>query len=394
MLLAIAGLAGVFIQQGAFADPLPMFLMAAGSAVSGLLLVPSAFYALWRLMGKQVEAPAHVLRKLQPGWWVLALPAVVLLGYLITQYSRITWLLLPVLHVLAIGLPVLWLLWLTVRGLPLGSPQRMWGVFDSGLVLAPALIAVAEIFAALAYVLLGALAIAGKPELVQRFTSLSSWFAYGSPSPEEVIQVLGPLLVKPAVILAALSFWSLVVPLIEELFKPIGVWLLAGRDLSPAAGFAAGALSGAGYALFESLALTSSGAEWTALVVARIGTSAVHILTASLTGWGMAMAWKYRRYALLGLTYLGAVFIHGLWNGLTLFSSFSALAEAQGLPLDIPGVAQLGQIAPIGLITMALAAFAALLWANWRLGRPGQVDAIPVPEPVDAPSENPEESML
>jgi hypothetical protein len=106
------------------------------------------------------------------------------------------------------------------------------------------------------------------------------------------------------------------------------------------------------------------------------------------------MAWRYGRYALLGLTYLGAVFIHGLWNGLTLFSSFSALAEAQGLPLDIPGVSRLGALAPYGLLALASAAFAALLWANWRLSRPGQVDVIPEPELADTPGENLEESML
>jgi hypothetical protein len=196
------------------------------------------------------------------------------------------------------------------------------------------------------------------------------------------------------VVIAALAFWSLVVPLIEELLKPIGVWLLAGRDLSPAAGFAAGALSGAGYALFESLALTSSGAEWTTLVAARIGTGAVHILATGMTGWGLAIAWREGRYALLGLAYLGAVSIHGLWNGITLFSSFLAVAESLNLPLDVPGVARLGEIAPIGLSILAGAALVALVWANRRLARSVQAEAVGGTGLVDTSRDEPQESVL
>ncbi len=123
--------------------------------------------------------------------------------------------------------------------------------------------------------------------------------------------------------------------MIEEALKPIGVWLLFGRRLTPAAGFAAGALSGAGYALIESLALTSSGEAWSSLVLARTGTSAVHILTAGLTGWALVLAWQKRRFLPLLLAYLCAVMIHGLWNGLTLMYSFNLLINYDGVVLDV-----------------------------------------------------------
>jgi hypothetical protein len=115
-------------------------------------------------------------------------------------------------------------------------------------------------------------------------------------------------------------------------------------------------------------------------------------------GWGLATAWRQGRYARLGLTYLGAVSIHGLWNGITLFSSFVALAESQQLPLNIPGIAELGEIAPIGLFVLAGATFVALVWANWRLARSVQAEAVAGSRPAingeNLDDENLEESVL
>jgi hypothetical protein len=192
------------------------------------------------------------------------------------------------------------------------------------------------------------------------------------------------------------------VPLIEEVFKPVGVWLLIGRRWRPAAGFAAGALSGAGYALFESLALSSRGIEWATLATARMGTGVIHIFTAALTGWGLVMAWERRRFVTLGLAYLAAVLIHGLWNGLTLFSTYAALAKMQTFPLEMPRLVRLGSVAPYGLVALAVVALFSLLWANRALARslaaPRASDAGLQPSPDSfhdgGPQGNPDGSML
>jgi hypothetical protein len=173
---------------------------------------------------------------------------------------------------------------------------------------------------------------------------------------------------QPWAMFGVLAFGAVVVPLIEEIFKPAGVWLLAGRPLSARAGFVIGALGGAGYAIFESLALSSSGEQWAGLVSARIGTGLVHILTAALTGWAIARAWKTRRYWLLGVAYLAAVTIHSLWNGLTLFYSFTLLAQLQGL-LVRPVVLRVGEVVPYALAGLALVCLAFLVLANRSLVR-------------------------
>lgn len=393
---AIFGVVEFFSSGSSVGNPLLSTLMAGALGASGLLLLPSAFYALMRLLGRPAPQLEMVPWVLRPTILIFILPLVILLGYWVSLNAGISWLVLPPLHVLAIGLPVLWLLYLVVRRLPLGSQQRRWGVFGSGLVLGPSLILVSEVAALLVFVLIGMIAIASQPDLVRQLQTLALHLQSGSASPEMVMQFLAPYLSRPAVLLTMLSFGAVVVPLIEELFKPIGVWLLIGYNLSPAAGFAAGAMSGAGYALFESLALSSSGEVWIYLVVARIGTAVIHILTAALMGWALVQAWSEKRYLRLAITYLTAVSIHGLWNALTLISSYSSLVSAQGASPVIPWVVQLGDAAPFGLGALTIGAFALLLWSNLALRRGSKsgTDSTALDLPVERPAGEVEPSDL
>jgi uncharacterized membrane protein (DUF2068 family) len=93
----------------------------------------------------------------------------------------------------------------------------------------------------------------------------------------------------------------------------------------------------------------------------------VHILTTAITGWALVQAWTRRRYLLLGITYLTAVAIHGLWNGLTIYSAFASLAEMKYLPFEMPAMTNLAMIAPFGLLLIGMASLAALILFNRRL---------------------------
>jgi hypothetical protein len=392
LITLLMGLMSAVFQESLMGDPLSMFLMTSMLFGSGLLLLPSIYYGLSRAFGRPTVDSLPWLRRTHPGLWIFALPIVLLIGYAAYQLPALSWIVLPPLHFLAVGIPVVWMLYLAVRALPLGSSQRMWGVFDSGLILGPVLITVFEMLAAIFFMILAAFYIAGQPELLNKIMYLAATMQETPPSPEALVQEFGSYLVRPAVMFAVLIFGAVVVPIIEELIKPIGVWLLARRRLRPAAGFAAGALSGAGYALFESLALTSGGQEWPALMVARIGTAAVHILTTAITGWALVQAWRYRRYLLLGLTYLTSVAIHGLWNGLTIYSAFNSLAQMQDLPAGKPVPTSLAMAAPAGLLLIGIACLGALILINRRLAVQLEPAAIH-PGPVALP-ETPPESVL
>lgn len=362
----------------------PIFMLIAASIFNvALLLVPSAYYALNRMAGR-AGAPIRWPERLRPGLWLALFPWVILVGLLASRQTLTALLILPPLHILALGLPLAWIVTLGVRGLPLGSPQRAWGVFATGLVAAPALIMVLEGLAILGFVVLFALYLTTQPAVMGQLQALIEQMPFEEPPLEEIFALLAPYLERPAAALAVFGMIAVVVPLIEEALKPLGVWLLVGRPLSARAGFAAGVLSGAGFALSENMLFTSNPGEWALVVLARFGTAAVHIFTAGLVGWALATAWKRRRYGLLALTYLLAVLVHGLWNGLTV-----AMAYHQLLQLGGRSPAWLGQVAlvtPGALFLLAVGCLVGVWWGNRRLQRKGAKS----PEDRSLPTLSPE----
>ena len=324
-LLLLSGLIQLF--QGGLDNPevVPTFMLTASFILAGLLMLPSAWFAYRRLASPLVE-PAAPRRRLNP--WVLSLlgmlfvPLLLLVGNWAAR-SSLAWLFLPPISLLATGLPVLWLVWLGKRGLPAGSSQRQWGLFAGGLVFSPLLIIFIELLALLGLMVLVGLLIAIDPELAQDITTLAMRLASSPPGTDNWLNILSPFLMKPVFLGAIFTYTSLLIPLIEEALKPLGLWLLAGRRLSPAQGFAGGLISGAGFALFENLsALSAGGSDWALLAGLRITTALLHVLTTGLVGWALAHAWTHRRYLRLGLTYAAAVALHGIWNafGIATFS--------------------------------------------------------------------------
>lgn len=367
---ALVGLQGLIRSGPVGPGAASMFMLAAALALIAVLLLPSAAYGLARLLGRELSAPlwlAPLGHWFRPSLAILLFPLVLLAGYAVSANDSLSWWLLPPLHVLAVGLPVLWLGWLALRSLPSGSPQRFWGALNSGLVLAPALALVLELLAILVYLIIAVVLLLGSPEVVDQFEALSLQLPLIDPSNEaELTRLLAPFLVQPGVLLAVLSFLAVVVPLIEELLKPIGVWLLVGRRLAPAEGFAIGALGGAGFALFETLTSVNTPDGWAAIVAARLGTNVMHLLTSGLMGWALASAWAEKRWLRLGAAYLLAVALHGIWNAAAVLVAFGSLSVGHAgwsLPEYLPVTAS------IFLFVFALLAFSSLLLYNRRLRR-------------------------
>jgi hypothetical protein len=373
-LLIVLGLEQTLMPSSIQAGGMPFILMGTAGFLVGLLLIPSAGYAYLRLTGRAAENPLQSPPWLRPTLLIFALPLVLLVGYFISRSRLLAMLFLPPLHILAIGIPILWLAYLAVRDLPRGTPQRQWGILGSGTVLAPSLILVLEVAVLLGGLVGWVLSITGDPNGLNEIYSLAQQLEQAQRtggSLELMVHLLAPYLRSPAVIFSAFAFGAVIVPVIEETLKPLGVWFLVGSRLKPAEGFTAGILCGAGYALAESLVLSSGGgAEWVSLVFARMGTSVVHILTSGLTGWALALAWRENRYLRLGAAYLCAVLIHGLWNGFTMIMVVASLSQVIGTPAA-RWLALADQLAPYGLIGLSLAGLAALLWINGRL-RGGQ----------------------
>ncbi len=362
---------------------LPLLLTAAGMAFCGLLLLPSAGYALLDLLGR--PAPFR-LSLPHPRRTFIALLPIFALGAVISRNPPASLVALPPLHVAAVGLSVLWLLGIGIKGLSLGSEQRSWGLFGSGMILAPFLSLLAELVLIVLVLIFGILYLAQDPAFALEIELLTRSLLANPDFPsDQVFKALKPFITQPVTLYLGLVVGAVLVPLVEEFFKPVGLWLLVKRNPTPSQGYAAGALSGAGFALFENFTIAiGSGEAWVTVTVARVGTAMIHILTTGLLGWALALAWTDKRYLQLGLTYLTSVTIHALWNGLVIISLIPELfppwAEFPQLLVNI------GALAPLGSAILLVGGFILLVVNNASLRRAIISPVSPLP-PGGAPSQ-------
>lgn len=369
--VAVLGLVELVYPQG---DPLArteLFLSAAALFSVGLMLLPSALLALMRILGRSFQPPQILVRAKNFGRRVslIILLPILFLGQWASQSESLDWLFLPPIHLFASALIVLWLVGMAVKRLHGGSAQRLWGVFASGLVLGPLFAFGLELLFGLFFLLLVALYVGNRPDLGNAAERLMESGAPFLTDPNQMLPMLQPFLSDPALLLIGLAFIALVVPMIEETFKPIGVWLLLKRPLAPEEGFALGVISGAGFALLENLALGANGESWLPIMAARIGTTAMHLLTAGLMGWALVIARNEKRYLHLLGVYALAVVLHGLWNGMVVLASLASFAALSGidlLPLQFAAAAGLALLVLAGGSILLLRLSNRSLLANRR----------------------------
>jgi hypothetical protein len=355
-LIAVTGVVQYFNHGSGSMDLTQSIMVAASLAFVGVLVLPSAWYA-WKNLA--FPGPEPKPRPEPKGFGIfltllvlVVVPGALWLGNWISSYDQLAWFVLPLLNIIANGLPTFWLIYIGIRGLNPGSPRRQWGVFASGLVISPAIILVMELLALIGYGILAILWAMFNPSITSQLQVLTTRLQSAAPNQDAIIRILLPFLLRPGILFAAFAFISVIVPLIEEALKPIGVWFLAGQKLTPAQGFAFGVLCGAGFGLFENLGNTSGGGEsWAILASTRITTLLLHCLTTGMVGWALASAWNQKRYLRLGVTYAFTVMLHGLWNGMAVLSTISSL-EGQ-VDIAIPAnLQQIGNLSSVGVIVL------------------------------------------
>lgn len=371
--LAAAGVLALTTLMPWLDGEMPGGEQAAGTmtlAWSGLLLaglsLPSAVLALRKLMGR-APVMRNGRRSLKLASLLLLVWPLALLLAKSAANSTLAWLFLPPLLILVMGIPTLWLTSAARAGLPVESLQRGWGTASFSAVIGPALIILLEAsLLVLALVAFGVWLI-GQPGLLTELQQLTETFTLQN-DPTQLMELLQPHLEQPGVLAAGVAFIAVLVPLIEEAFKPLAAWLLAGRWLTPASGFSAGVLGGGMFALLESLGyLASAPAEgFVGFALARSGTLLLHVATAGLVGWGVGSALGEGRYLRLAWTYLAAVALHGVWNAVGILP---ALEELPGVIGSLQGVAWIYPYA-LGALCVLLAAI--LFGLNIHLRKPAQ----------------------
>lgn len=343
----------------AVGSDLSPYLFAAGLGGMGTLLVPSALYAARRLFGK--ESPRQ-LRWEKFAWISYIAPLLLLLGFGIQNGPDWSRGILPVAHVLANTAGVFFLLNIVRAKIPGESPGRFWGAFASGLGLTPLVTFFLEMLILFGIGLVWMGLIGLMPEVRQDLLDLVSRLQTTSANPQDLQLALDRYAASPGVLFTLFAYVALLIPIVEELLKPAAVWLLLGRKLHPWEGFLIGATSGAGYALFENLTIGAAADVWTFVTVTRLGTAAVHIFTAGLTGWGLASGFKEKKLGRAVGAFFLAVALHGAWNGLNILS---ALGEYPAVREKLGGLgAGLADYAPAVLVLIGLGCFWGLIRAN------------------------------
>ncbi|MEX2143592.1 MAG: PrsW family glutamic-type intramembrane protease [Anaerolineales bacterium] len=359
-MLAMAALLGSMVR--AAADGLQLFSSLAdlipvgGAFLFGVLLLPSTFYALRRILGSAPTSFKISSRRL--GLAVLLFPPLVAAGSWAVGVGW-GWLVLAT-HISAALILIAWLLWVALRDLQPGSAQRAWGAFGSGLAATPILAFVIEAIGLFVLILLFAIYIEVNPALAHATEALQNATAQ---NPDLLLQNLAPFFEDPFILFSVFISLSFFVPLIEELLKPLGVALLLRRELNEAQGFALGALCGAGYALVENLALNTQPETLFVAATGRIGATIMHIFTTALSGYALVRAKNTKQYLpLLGILALN-IAIHGLWNGMVLLLTAATLTTASGGLVP----AEFAIIATPVLVFLALACVLTLVRMNRRL---------------------------
>lgn len=379
LLMGITAIAGLFTESS-IGPAQTIFPIVIG--FEGLLLLAAAFFALQKYLQK--PAAEQEVSLTMPAWKLilLVLLAAVSLGvgYLIANSEPLNWLLLPVLTIPAVVLPLVILLVLGTQKLAVGTRWQTWTVLGLAMTLGPVLLFALEIILAIVFFAGGVVYLMTQPALVFELQQVMEEILVLGPQAEDAMELLAPYMTQPGVIGAALLYIAVLVPAIEELFKPIGVWLFARKLESPAQGFALGALSGAGYALIETMGVSGQqAAGWATLLSSRIGTGLLHITTSALMGAAIVLAFRQRRYLRLLGTYIVAVLLHGLWNALAMGFTFATLAEM----LDEPGrLASLQSPMIAAMAALAVGLFAILVLSNRRLRRQ---EARPLLDPILPP---------
>ena len=362
--LLIYGLTGRFGSAPDLQSASATFSLVAIFCFVALLTIPSLIFSYRHLSGKDTSSPPSTT-----GHFKLASMALILwlatlaLGNILSRNDQISWLFLPPLGLLAIALPVWWIFELARRGLPAGSQQRGWGLLNFGIFITTPLLMVLEIIVLIGLIAVFAIWASQNGAVMQSLQSLSEQIARARGNPEAMLPIVLPYLQNPVTIFGILAVIAGLMPMLEELFKPLGLWLYAGEPLAPAQGFVGGAVSGAAFALVESLFYLSMplGEGWAALAIGRAGTCLLHITTSALVGRAMAEAWSKGAYLRLGATYLLAVALHGLWNSVSILGGVASVLSPATTGLRF--LVLISQATPYIIIILVALLFA-LLWSN------------------------------
>ncbi|MBN2047494.1 MAG: PrsW family intramembrane metalloprotease [Anaerolineaceae bacterium] len=294
---------------------------------TGLLILPALVNQLLHLSGRAprrlpafFQQPMQLANLLLVFWLGLMISA-----WFLSQNDAAAWWALPILQVPAMAIPLFWIFQVATRNWRPRKARRNWNLLGINLSLLPITVILFEIGLLAIMFGFGMLWLFNHPDLMQQLNADINQISAANFNEETLLRIAEPYLTNPMLIFLALLMIAGFVPVIEELLKPFLVWRWAKHPLSPADGFVIGILGGLAFALWENLSALGSiaASEWTFVVIARYGTSILHMATAGVMGWAWMSTWQDRNYWRVGVSFFVVLVIHGTWNLFTLLETFA-----------------------------------------------------------------------
>lgn len=333
--LGVFWLTGIANTQADTMNNISTGLLVWSSLLGGLILLPVLMLSVYELKNQPVpnwlDTSRPAVRKVVM-WLIIIYPVIVFLGWLVARSPNIAVFLLGPINLLVAGIPILWIYNLAQMKLKAGSQMRKWRIFGFSFAITPIIIIILEVFALLLLGVIASLWVAYRMSLDPSFEGelmfIFNQITLAGNDLDRLWQLLEPYLLKPAFIVWAVIIVGGIVPIIEEVVKPLALWSLAGRRITPQEGFVGGLLCGAGLALMENIMYAATvvmAEDWLIMAVSRAGTGVLHMLASGLVGWDLAKLWRDGKWVFSGLTILGAFLLHGIWNTLALVSGIAPL---------------------------------------------------------------------
>lgn len=366
VLLLVFGLFSGFFDQATTQEAGLLLVIGWTSLLIAVAFLIALISAVFHLQGKVMSALSSATQRLLQialfFIWVVSILGVILISRFESLNLITSLLVIPLVLV-----PILFFFWIGARKLSLGNRPRVWGAVAFNFSIMMPVVLTAELVLFIFIIVIAAVWLSSQPELLSQLMIFGEQFSNGSRDPVEVEQLVTELFGRPIFLNGSILVIAVLVPLIEEFFKPMAIWFLAGKRLTPSQGFVGGLIAGACFAMLESLGAVGIPAEseWMMLLFGRTGTGLLHVTLSGMVGWGFASAFYNRKWSRAIFAYIGAVSIHGLWNFFALLSGIVPIMPMSEEMNDLPVI--LGQMGVFVLATLFVVNLVILYSMNRRL---------------------------
>jgi hypothetical protein len=277
---------------------------------------------------------------------------------------------------LAIWIPIWWFIEFGKRKLPQVTARKSSAALSIGSSYTIFIIMVLELIVVALIIAIVLIYLNSQPQIQQWMKTFTFPRDLTQLNEQVLERYLNVIIQNPIFIAAVFLLVGIIAPFIEESLKPLALWTLRKRSLSPSEGFILGLYFGAAFAFVESAGMVIQlGTEsWAESILLRASTSLLHITCSGLVSHGYVRSMQPGKNSAFLKPLLAALALHGTWNSLAVLVSLASLSP--GLNIDMFFTPFWDKIFIIALILE----WSGILFLLWKMNKKMKDDA-QLPEP-------------